>query len=266
MVFPSVSGLSSLEYATLHADMCLITFAFEPDADRPLLLAANRDEFHARPARPMAWWAEPGDVLAGRDAQAGGTWLAVARDGRWAAVTNVRDPGAPAGLRSRGELPLGFLESRRSPEDYAREVQDRRADYGPFNLLAGDPTRLWYASCHAEARAIEPGVHALSNGALDAPWPKSTRVAQRLESIDGGEVRADQLLALMHDTDGADDADLPDTGVGVEMERFLSSPFIVSERYGTRCTTIVILGRKSRVIERRFDERGATVGQLDYRW
>jgi len=246
--------------------MCLITFAFDPDSDHPLLLAANRDEFHARPARPMAWWADPRDVLAGRDEQAGGTWLAVARDGRWSALTNVRDPAAPSGYRSRGELPLGFLDAARAPEDYALEVQGRRAEYGPFNLLVGDSTRLWYASSHAEARAIEPGVHALSNGALDAAWPKSTRVAQRLESINGGEVRVDQLLALMHDTDGADDADLPDTGVGVEMERFLSSPFIVSERYGTRCTTVAVLGETSRVIERRFDPQGQTIGQLDYRW
>lgn len=246
--------------------MCLITLSFTPGRERHLLLAANRDEFHARPARPLAWWPGSPSVLAGRDEQAGGSWLAVARNGRWAAVTNLRDPGAPSGPRSRGELPLGFLESDQRPEDYAREVQDRRADYGPFNLLIGDSTRLWYASSHAKARSIEPGVHALSNGAMDAPWPKSTRVARRLQSIDGGKPGIDQLLALMHDTDGADDAELPDTGVGVEMERFLSSPFIVSERYGTRCTTLVMLAAGSRVIERRFDPQGNVAGQLDYRW
>jgi uncharacterized protein with NRDE domain len=246
--------------------MCLITLSFTPGRERHLLLAANRDEFHARPARPMAWWADPRDVLAGRDEQAGGTWLAVARDGRWSAVTNVRDPAAPSGYRSRGELPLGFLQSGRAPAQYAREVQSRRAEYGPFNLLVGDSIRLWYASSHAEARAIEPGVHALSNGALNAPWPKATRVARRLERIDGEEARAERLLDLMHDTEAAEDGDLPDTGVGVEMERFLSAPFIVSERYGTRCTTVTMLGPTSRVIERRFDAQGLAMGQLDYRW
>jgi len=246
--------------------MCLITLSFTPDQERHLLLAANRDEFHARPARPMAWWPGSPSVLAGRDEQAGGTWLAVARDGRWAAVTNVRDPRAPRGQRSRGELPLAFFEGGLSPADHARQVQAQRAEYGPFNLLVGDAGSVWFASSHGELTEVAPGVHAVSNGALDAAWPKSTRIAEGLAALQSHPFSAGQALDLMYDTaPGADEA-LPDTGVGLEMERFLSSPFILSERYGTRCTTVLALGSSSQASERRFDTDGQPVGQLDYGW
>src|SRR5699024_6138731 len=144
--------------------MCLIAFSFQPDQPRHLLLAANRDEMHQRPARPLAWWRWPQGPLAGRDEQAGGTWLAVGRDGRWAAVTNFRDPDAPAGSRSRGELPTSFIEGAWTAEAFVRDVRARRFEYGPFNLLAGEPGCVWYTSSRAEPRAVEPGVHALSNG------------------------------------------------------------------------------------------------------
>ena len=245
--------------------MCLIAFAFDPDAERPLLLAANRDEFHARPAAPMAWWPRSEPILAGRDEQAGGTWLAVGRDGRWAAVTNVRDPQAARGPRSRGELPLGFFKQGSGAAAYAAQVQAQANRYGPFNLLVGDQGSVWFASSHAPAVEVPPGVHALSNGALDAPWPKSRRVADGLASM-AREQPAEDVFELMHDREGADDDDLPDTGVGLEMERFLSPPFIVSERYGTRSTTLLCLGPTARVVERRFDQRGQAEGQIDYRW
>jgi uncharacterized protein with NRDE domain len=246
--------------------MCLIAFAFTPGQDRHLLLAANRDEFHERPARPLTWWDWPEGPLAGRDVQAGGTWLAVARDGRWAAVTNVRDPRAGSGPRSRGDLPVGFLRGRLSPAEYVEAVHSRRSEYGPFNLLAGDRDSLWYGSSHADPRPIDAGVHALSNGLIDEPWPKSRRVAQAL----GGLVRADaefdgdRLLGLMDDREPASDGELPDTGVGIEMERWLSSPFIVSERYGTRCSTALSLGRRCRVVERSFDSTGQAVTQVEF--
>jgi uncharacterized protein with NRDE domain len=246
--------------------MCLITFAFDPDAEHPLLLAANRDEFHARPARPMAWWPGATPILAGRDEQAGGTWLAVGRDGRWAAVTNVRNPKAARGPQSRGELPLGFFEQGSEPAAYAAQVQARANRYGPFNLLVGDQASVWFASSHAPAAEIPPGVHAVSNGAFDAPWPKARRVADGLASMARGQPSGGEIFELMRDTTGVDDDDLPDTGVGLEMERFLAPPFIVSERYGTRCTTLVRLGATSQVVERRFDAWGGIEGQIDYRW
>ncbi len=246
--------------------MCLIAFAFTPGQARHLLLVANRDEFHARPARAMAWWSWPNGPLAGRDEQAGGTWLALARDGRWAAVTNFRDPKAPAGERSRGELPGGFLEGSDSPRAYVEAVQARRQEYGPFNLLAGDRDSLWYASSHAEARSVEAGVHALSNGLLDAPWPKSQRVSLALEGLAGrdGPADTDRLFALMDDRASAPDDQLPDTGVGIEHERALSPPFIVLPEYGTRCSSVLSLGSRSLAAERSFDAAGATDCELVY--
>jgi len=248
--------------------MCLIAFAFTPGQDRHLLLAANRDESHERPARPMAWWEWPQGPLAGRDEKAGGTWLAVARDGRWAAVTNFRDPRAGNGTRSRGDLPVGFLTGQRSPADYVASVYRHRHEYGAFNLLAGDRDHLWYCSTHAESRAVEPGVHALSNGLLDEPWPKSRRIATALGGLASSAVSVDseRLLALMHDREPAPDADLPDTGVGIALERFLSPPFIVGERYGTRCTTVLCLGNRNQAFERSHGRGGDPVSQLHYRF
>lgn len=248
--------------------MCLIVFRFAPGQDRHLILAANRDEFHERPTEPMHWWRWPEGPLAGRDRQAGGTWLAVGRDGRWAAVTNFRDPAASGGGRSRGELPVGFLEAGNSPRDYALAVQAAREHYGPFNLLAGDGESLWYASSHAPAQAVAPGTHALSNGVLDADWPKSRRAVSALRGLaDDGSVDAERLMRLMDDRKPSEDSELPDTGVGAELERFLSPPFIVGERYGTRSTTILKLDRAgNHVAERVFGASGAPEGESSWAW
>ncbi|MEN1729061.1 MAG: NRDE family protein [Pseudomonadota bacterium] len=246
--------------------MCLITFSFNPGAERLLLLAANRDEFHDRPARPMAWWDDPAPILAGRDETAGGTWLAVSREGRWAAVTNVRDPKARFGSRSRGLLPVEFFSGQDSPQGYAEAVQARRQEYGPFNLLMGDRESAWYASSHAPVQAVPPGTHSLSNAALNTSWPKSDRVAARLDQFSVRSLDIDGLMNMMRDGKQAEPDTLPDTGVGQEMEQFLSSPFIVSPNYGTRCTTLISLGEGNRMLERRFNPAGQAVGQLDYRW
>lgn len=246
--------------------MCLIAFAFTPDQDRHLLLVANRDEFHARPARPLAWWRWPEGPLAGRDEQAGGTWLALARDGRWAAVTNFRDPRAGSGERSRGELPIGFFTAGQSPADYVQEVDRARSAYGPFNLLVGNRRSLWYCSSRSRPRAVAPGVHALSNGVLDEGWPKSRRVSTALRGLvdQPDAVNTDRLFELMDDREIAADDELPDTGVGLEIERMLSAAFIVSPRYGTRCSTVLELGTVSRATERRFTPDGQRVGELSY--
>lgn len=248
--------------------MCLIAFCFSPDSARHLLLAANRDEFHDRPARPMAWWGEQGTWLAGRDERAGGTWLAIGRDGRWSAVTNFRDPRAGPGARSRGELPLAFLSGQSTPADYARAVHLERTRYAPFNLLAGDAQSLWYCSTHRPAQPVQPGVHALSNGVLDEPWPKSRRIAGALRGLldRAGVVEPDQLFSLMDDRQPGDDEALPNTGVGLDHERLLSPPFIVSPRYGTRCSTVLCLGEQNLAAERRFGTEGEPLGQLVYHW
>jgi uncharacterized protein with NRDE domain len=247
--------------------MCLIAFIFAPDHERHLLLAANRDEFHARPARPMAWWHWPEGPLAGRDEKGGGTWLGLARDERWAAVTNFRDPRADSGDRSRGDLPIGFFTSGLSPADYVRTIDREKTAYGPFNLLVGDRRTLWYCSSRSQPQAVGPGVHALSNGLLDEGWPKSRRASTALRGLPDqpGAVDTDRLFELMDDRETAADDELPDTGVGLEVERMLSAPFIVSPRYGTRCTTVLELGGISRATERRFAPDGTRVGELSYR-
>jgi uncharacterized protein with NRDE domain len=245
--------------------MCLIVFKFTPDAQRYLLLAANRDEFHERPARVMGWWSWPRGALAGRDEKGGGTWLALGRDGRWAAVTNFRDPRAGGGRRSRGELPVEFIAGERSPERFSGDVHARRDAYGPFNLLVGQRDSLWYVSSHAGPSPVEPGVHALSNGLLDEPWPKSRRAAKALGGLgELGPADPQRLFELMNDRQPADDDELPETGVGTELERFLSPPFIVGERYGTRCTTLVSLAGRSWAAERSFDPAGSVQAELRY--
>jgi len=247
--------------------MCLIALKFAPGQPRFLLLAANRDEEHARPARPMAWWGGGRDVLAGRDERAGGTWMATGRSGRWAAVTNLRNGAPVAGRRSRGDLPTGFVDGGLSPEDYVRRVWGGRADYGPFNLLAGTAESLWYCSSVMAPQNVPPGVHALSNGRLDEPWPKSRRVATALRGLSSGAaVDCERLFGLMDDRQTAPDEELPDTGVGLELERLLSPPFIVGEHYGTRCTTILSLHSRGRSLaaERSFDAAGGPVGEVHY--
>ncbi|MCC5864187.1 MAG: NRDE family protein [Wenzhouxiangella sp.] len=248
--------------------MCLIAFAWMPEYERCLVLAANRDEFHQRPAGPLAWWPEPLDCLAGRDLKAGGTWLAVARNGRWAAVTNFRDPGAPTGTASRGDLPLAFLRGDSSPADCVASAYARRADYGPFNFLAGDRNSLWYAGSRARPQAVQPGLHALSNGLLDQAWPKSRRATTALGGLLAGanEIDPDRLFDLLDDREPASDEELPDTGIGLEAERMLSPPFIVSSGYGTRSSTVLSLGTEILAAERRFAGNGQTLGELCYRY
>ena len=246
--------------------MCLIAFAWMPGRERCLVLAANRDEFHSRAARPLAWWPDRPNCLAGRDLKAGGTWLAVGRDGRWAAVTNVRAPGAPPGKYSRGDLPADFVNGDSTPADSVAAAYARRLDYGPFNFLAGDRQALWYAGSRAEPQAVPAGLHALSNGTLDEAWPKSRRATTALGGALAAcaEIDPDRLFGLMDDREPAPDNELPDTGVGLDTERMLSSPFIVSPSYGTRCSTVLSLGNDILVAEKRFGPDGSVLGELRY--
>jgi len=249
--------------------LCLIAFAFDPDAENPLIVAANRDEFHQRPARPIHWWNEAPDVLAGRDMAAAGSWMGVTRSGRFAAVTNVRIPDAPPGKRSRGALVADFLKDDRDPEAWCRKVFGSREDYGPFNLLVGDLQGLWYAGSHAPPpRALEPGIHCLSNHLLNTPWPKVERARRAMAGILDvgltGRALDQGLLQMLRDDRAAPDDSLPDTGMGLERERMLSPVFIVSGEYGTRCSTVLALGARVRMTERRFDRDGARSGEVSW--
>ncbi|WP_437879531.1 NRDE family protein [Pseudomonas sp. LRF_L74] len=246
--------------------MCLIVFAWRPGQALPLVLAANRDEFHARPSLALAEWTETPGLFAGRDLQAGGTWLGVSADGRFAALTNIRDPGLAQGERSRGELPVGFLAGDLSAERYLHEVAARRRDYSGYNLLLGSREQLWFLnSAEGRPRALSEGLYGLSNASLDSPWPKLLRtragLAERL-----GDPRPEALLDLLADERRAPDAELPDTGIGLEWERLLSSPFIRSERYGTRASTVLLVsGRSCDITERRFGSCGEILGETQLR-
>lgn len=233
--------------------MCLAAFALNARPDLPFVLIANRDEFHARPTAPAAPWAGQPGLVAGRDLSAGGTWLGIAAPGRYALLTNYRDPShvlpdAP----SRGALVQGFLSGMDSPRDYAHAVHARGADYNGFNLVVGDAQGAWYAGNRDGApRALADGVHGLSNHLLDTPWPKVVRTCEALQAWlaegalppspagEAPDLRA--LWRILADRRAPPDAALPDTGVGLARERLLGSPMIVSETYGTRCASVLLL-------------------------
>ncbi|EED31867.1 hypothetical protein NOR53_3315 [gamma proteobacterium NOR5-3] len=250
--------------------MCLIVFAWQQHPALPLLMAANRDEFHARPASGATYWEDSPEVLAGRDLQAGGTWLGVSRSGRIAAITNIRDPAAGdrSALRSRGELTHNFLAGGASPETYLAEIADRIGDYQGFNLLVGDRQSLWYlhgnAADKTPPRALAPGIYALSNAALDVPWPKVRRAREQLHNALQGHDAPDHdaLRSCLGDRSLADAQALLEQNLDGEMARQLSAQFIVTEHYGTRCCTTLRQHAHGLLEfqEQRFDARGELAG------
>ncbi|WP_111413865.1 NRDE family protein [Billgrantia lactosivorans] len=247
--------------------MCLIAFDFRPGAPLPLRLVANRDEFHQRATAPLQAWEDAPDIVGGRDLEAGGSWLAAHRRGRVAAVTNVRDPGlrvAP-GAPSRGQLVREALECDDLPGWLAGLAEGGGCRYAGFNLLAGDGHRLWHLHRSLERlqlAAVSPGIHGLSNATLDTPWPKLIAARQGLATALRRRWPEDALAALADDR-AADDERLPDTGVGLALERRLSAPFIVGEQYGTRATTWLEWNDEAGVIlleEHRYGPGGASQG------
>lgn len=246
--------------------MCIVLFAWQVHDKHPLLVAANRDEFHHRPAEAARW---RGDLLCGLDLAAGGTWLGVSRAGRFAAVTNYREPIADRlpGNRSRGMLPMGFLESELAPLEYLQGLQADQQEYGGFNLLVSDGRQLaWMSNRGAEPQLVAPGIHALSNGQLDTDWPKAQRGQALLGQVvaDGaGAVAPERLLQILEDDSLPDDDALPDTGVGLEMERLVAPIFIQSAAYGTRASTAVIQHADGRFdfAEQRWQPGGGRAGE-----
>jgi uncharacterized protein with NRDE domain len=209
--------------------MCLILVAWRVHPKWELVLAANRDEVRSRPSEGVHWWGEP-PIFAGRDLKAGGTWMGVSRDGRVAAVTNFREPGAPAGDRSRGEIPAIALAG-------AGVRIPRPLSYAGFHVLYAGADELWHASNRGEGPTLlEPGFHAISNGARADRWPK---MRTGLAAMAGALDEIDALLAVLDDRTRAADGDLPRTGVPWDVERALSARFIDLEAYGTRASTVV---------------------------
>lgn len=245
--------------------MCLILFALDAHPRWRLVLAANRDEFFARPTAPAGWWADAPDVLGGRDLRDGGTWLGVTRAGRFAAVTNYREPDRyRVGAPSRGALVADFLRGGSSSVEYANDLLARARAFNGFNLLVGDADGLIYLSNRSDGvRRLEPGIYGLSNHLLDTPWPKVSQGKDDLRCSLGGpdDALEASLFAALALRDPAPDARLPATGIGVERERALSAAFIVTPEYGTRASTVLLVSHDGDV---RLTER-ATVPAED-RW
>ena len=247
--------------------MCLALVALDAHPKYRCVIAANRDEFHARAAAPAHWWDD--GVLAGRDLVAGGTWFGVTRTGRWALITNFRegiprDPYAP----SRGELVTRMLHDAASPLRSSAALLPEGGRYHGFNLLVGDGSDAAFASNRASgALALGDGIHGLSNHLLNTPWPKLLRSKARLaEWLSDDDPAIEAAFAILADRAPASDTALPATGISPQWERLLSSPFIVSPDYGTRSSTVLLIARdgSARFIERSFDADGDAVGQVAF--
>lgn len=254
--------------------MCLIAFAWRSHDRYPLALIANRDELHQRPSAAAGLDPEAPEAYGGRDLSRGGSWLQVSTRRRLATVTNVRAGLSPdEAPRSRGWLVRDFVRSDATAAAHAAALEGIAGEHGRYNLLLWDGVDLVFATNHPRAAhaTVAPGMHAMSNGAFDAPWPKSARATRALEAWlasppsradDVGTAALSPLFDALADTTVAPDAVLPDTGVGLTLERELSPPFVSGERYGTRCSSVVLVARDRVVFaERRFGPRAAPAGE-----
>ncbi len=237
--------------------MCVIYFAFDQHPDHPLILLANRDEFYERPSVAAACWPDSPDIYAGRDLTAGGTWLGVTKSGRFAAVTNYRDPNSPPGTRSRGHLVAEFLKSKLSAREYLAAVQNHRDAYSGFNLIVGEigeRHEVFYYSNRGEGiRELSAGTYGLSNHLLDTPWPKVVKGKSQLtELLRSHQISDQDLFDVLSDESLASDKDLPSTGIPYEAEKALSPIFIKTTDYGTRCSTVLKFDRS---LQWQFEER-----------
>ncbi len=244
--------------------MCLVVLAFKQSAEFPLIVLGNRDEFHSRPTRDANWWADMPDIVGGRDLQAGGTWLALHRNGRFATVTNFRDAKREhPGLRSRGHLVTEFLRGNLTPMSYLQGI--RGDDYAGFNLLVADTDEVAYLSNRdGGLRELSAGIYGLSNAILDSPWDKVVRSKAALAAaIASGEVNETQLLRILDDRRTGPVDEVESDRLPFAKAHALTAPFITLPDYGTRCSTIVLQREsgETEFLERRFDAKGKASGE-----
>jgi len=234
--------------------MCLIAFAYQVHPRYELVFAGNRDEYYSRPTAPMGPWDDAPEILAGRDLQAGGTWLGITRSGKWGSVTNFRDPTHhKSEARSRGDLVSDYLKCSASPEAFLKDLDARSASYNSFSVVLGDRSSVYfYSSVERKVRALTPGVYGLSNHLLDEPWPKVEVAKRELRKLlDHDALDPEVLFALLADKTAAPDTLLPQTGVDLEIERALSPIFIGMPGYGTRSSSVILTRKDGLVIAER---------------
>lgn len=246
--------------------MCLITFAWKVHPEYRLIIAANRDEQHARPSKVAHWWPDNSSILAGRDLQAGGTWLGLSRSGRFAAVTNYRELTRSTFPRSRGDLVSNYLSGGTAPTTFADSIAGDR--YSGFSLLAADAQELVCVSNRGDnTTRLTPGIYGLSNASLDTPWPKLVRTKTKLQQLlDEGNLNSTRLMRMLEDRTPAPAGDIETGEIPFEVARSLSAPFIVRPEYGTRCSSVVLIANDGRIqfAERSFDSSGAVSGNEQF--
>jgi uncharacterized protein with NRDE domain len=255
----------NLPPVTPEFDMCLIFISFQHHPRYKLVVAGNRDEFYNRRTAGADYWADYPQILGGRDLEAGGTWLGMSTSGKISMLTNYRDlknikPAAP----SRGQLVSDFLKSDITPETYTQQIEREGKKYNGFNLIVGNPEQLWYYSNYRDGvTKLSPGFYGISNHLLESPWPKvligKEKIAPALQKND---VDPEQLLDILYDDKIAADDKLPDTGLPLERERALSSMFIKTSNYGSRCSTVVLVDRSDNVF---FSERVYDLETFSYK-
>ncbi|HSL40879.1 MAG TPA: NRDE family protein [Desulforhopalus sp.] len=254
--------------------MCLLFFSYQVKPGYPLVVAANRDEFLVRPTAPLGYLDRKKSLLGGRDLRAGGTWLGLTSGYRFAALTNYREEGSRrAGSRSRGEIVIGFLSGKSSPETFVRELAGKADQYNGFNLIAGDPGSLYYYSNRGGGpQRLSPGLYGLSNHLLDTPWPKLLRGKALLGDLLllPGSIIPARLFALLADRWQPPDRELPESGVSLDWERLLGPIFIDAAEYGTRSSALITLDSAGEAVfyEKTYHRRAngllATIGQYRF--
>lgn len=244
--------------------MCLIFLSLNNHPNYKVIVAGNRDEFYQRKTAPAQFWEDHPTLLAGRDLEAGGTWMGISKQGKISMVTNYRDlKNLKSVAPSRGHLVSDFLLNGVKPDEYLNSIVPRGDEFNGFNLIVGNADELYYYSNYTgTVEKIPEGLHGLSNHLLNTAWPKVERGKQKLQPIlKSNTIDPAKLFEVLYDDQIASDDQLPDTGVGLERERSLSSMFIKSPGYGSRCSTVILIDRNNKVS---FSERVYNLQTFDF--
>lgn len=243
--------------------MCLINFQLNNHNKYKLVMAANRDEEYSRPTEAAHYWKDYPHILGGRDLRGMGTWLGITKTGRISALTNIRNTKELLSThqKSRGHLVSNYLIGSQNPSEYLNDISKSDNDYAGFNLLVGNQDEIFYLNNYEnKVSKVDNGLHSLSNHHLDTPWPKVIKGKTGLEKImDSEDSDIEDLFRLLRDDDTAENKDLPDTGLSKEIEKNLSPLFINMDKYGTRCSTVILIDQDDNAT---FVERTYLEGQL----